>query len=220
MRNLFLLIFTLGYYPVFSQEPTSFYFTAPQPAGEKSLEKIPSGFSGVYLHPTDSLKKLFVTEDSIYARIILAAYLTMEEINNDPLLHVKDTLLYGVYPDKGIPYFRTNDTIIYFMADDYIFFKPGEKQVARISGTSLLLNYKDNNNNWSALMLTRSSDGDLIVAEIDHEKEMPLIEKQKGIRKKKVGGITTYFLNMSLEEMNDFISAGGFNISSKYKPEE
>jgi hypothetical protein len=176
MRNLFLLIFTLGITSVISaQEPTSFYFTAPQPSGVKNLEQIPQEFTGKYKDPNDPLKSVIITRDSIYTQLITPILTTRSELASIPGITLGDSLLFGIYQDRGVPYFSSNDTIIYFMDDKYVFFKPGEKQVMRMNGDDLLLSYKDPNGNWSVLMITKEEDESISISEIDHEQEMDLI---------------------------------------------
>ncbi|MFN3342150.1 MAG: hypothetical protein ACK40M_05605 [Flavobacteriales bacterium] len=222
MRNLFLVLFTVGCsLTALAQEDLSFYFADAQPNGSRNLTSFPEAFRGEYISKQDSLLKVTITEDSIHVRLISFVIMTLKEVKDAPGLRLKDSLLFGIYKDRPVEVIRKNDTLIFGMETKYRMFAVSDTSVIRVCGNDLLLSSKDGNGKWTVMRISLiPRDGlktpGVEFAYVDHDEQIKLIRSQKGLQRKQENGQTFLQLDLGYPDMQRFIEAGGFNMRQSY----
>lgn len=218
MRILFSLLLTFWSTSLlFSQDQLSLYFKGPQPNDQFKLTQIPLEFHGRYQNEKDSLRTLVIVSDSIYVELITLTYLSLDEIAKQEQLELQDSLLFGIYTDgRPVEVFLKNDTAYFGILATYLFFKINPKTHLKTCGKDLI--YNDEVKTGYCVIGKIHVDknkGNLEISYIDHDLKMDLLQSQEDLEK----GIVfneSYILSLTTEQMQKFISEGGFNVIEKY----
>lgn len=218
MKFLFCVFFTFWSAPIIlAQENVSLYFSSPQPSNEKNLENIPVSFTGIFVSEKDSLKKLIITQDSIYVELISLVYMSIDEVEMNPSLELMDSLLYGIYPNEPVQVVLRNDTVFFAIVANHLFFKPSKKSTIRICGEHLIFSDKISTGKYSiGLIKFDQEKGSISISYIDHEEHLAVILSQNGVVEKNEANEKSYFLNLSTDALLNFIHSGLFAISETF----
>lgn len=218
MRNLFLVLFTVGCVLESSaQEGSSFYFSGPQPSDGQSLGWFPEQYHGDYVSKKDSLRTLHINNDSAWFKIITLVVMSKQEIQEADGLELRDSLLYGIYRDRPVEVLSLRDTVIFGIESFYTLFKMTDSTVLRRAGDDVIMNVREKNGYWTGIHMSKI-DGkqELEIAYVDHELGWELIGKQKKLKKKSVQNETLWLLDIVMKDMGAFIANNGFNIKDHF----
>ena len=216
MQRLLIAIYIFSSYSFYAQEDySSFYFKTSQPENTASIFTIDDSFIGSYYKKDDSLVRVVVDKDSIYTEFGILFILSPKEVNKNKTLSIKDSLLFGIQPNKGIPFTTIEDTIYAVLVQQDLLFKPDSNHILKFDNGVYFLNSRNSNNLFTTKLLTLEKDT-LILKETDHLKTFSLLEKFKRFSESEQNGIKTYIANPTQKELNLFIKEDGFNDLLKY----
>ena len=216
MRRLLIAIYIFGSYSFYAQEDySSFYFKTSQPENTASIFTIDDSFLGSYYKKDDSLVRVVVDKDSIYTEFGILFIVSPKEIKKSKTLSIKDSLLFGIQPNKGIPFTTIEDTIYAVLVQQDLLFKPDSNHILKFDNGVYFLNSRNSNNLFTTKLITLEKDT-LILKETDHLSTFNLLEKFKRFSESEQNGIKTYIANPTQKELNLFIKEDGFNDLIKY----
>ena len=112
MHKLLFTISILITYSFYGQADfSSFYFEKPQPVYTSPIFEIQDSFLGSYYKENDSLIRVVIEKDSIYTEFGILFIISPKELKKNKNISIKDSLIQGIQPSKGIPFKIIEDTI-------------------------------------------------------------------------------------------------------------
>lgn len=222
MRILFLILVTLGsFLQGYAQEGSSFYFTQAQPSNAKALQQFPDELLGDYRSKKDTLLTMMIRKDSIRMRLITPVVIARSELMAQNNWHLRDNLLYGVYPDRPVEVVMKNDTLIFGLEFEQTVFRFCDSMVLKGKDKQFFFSTRSGKGKWTVYLLELKKENEqysIIWSAVDHETEQNelLIKNSPGYTRKTINGSTIYLLNLNEIQMQAFISGGGFNVPEYY----
>ena len=217
MQKLISLLYLLSAYGFYAQaDYSSFYFKTPQPTDTPSIFEIDQSFTGSSYKENDSLIRIVVEKDSIYSEFGILFIVSPKELKKNNSLLIKDSLIFGIQPKKGIPFKKIEDTIYAVLIQQDLLFKPDSNHILKFKNETYFLNTKNENDLFSTTLLNLEKDT-LFLKETDHLSVFDLIKKFKMLEESSNKKMKTYIANPSVDELLLFIKQGGFNELIKYR---
>ncbi len=216
MKQIVLLFFTLNIYFCFSQtEPTSLYFGSGLEDTINKHATFDQKMVGNYTVSADGYNQLIITPDSIYLRSGTPVIMSIKESKKKGFT-IKDEKLFGLDKNKGLHCKVVNDTVftIYYQEDRYFNKLRGDLMMKLNDG--YLLCIKESNQLYSYFYIQRKSD-EIQIKSIDHTTQMNLVYQFSTLQSQYIGGIKTYIVKPSIDEMQHFIKQDGFNETTVFK---
>ena len=211
-----LLVSWISTAPFMCQDSfNSFYFKEPQPVDNKLTKKFPKKIQGSYFKSNDSVVQIVIEADSIYTSFAIVMPISNLELKKSSAFHKKDSLLYGIKKDVGIPYKVFDDTTYAFLIQKDLFFKIDSVNVLKKLGDDYFINELKSNGYYSTTRIHKK-DSILNIYEIDPSTEDFPIKSLKYFTNKKINEINTYIAFPPNKEFKDFIDQSGFIDTTKY----
>ncbi|MCT4582457.1 MAG: hypothetical protein N4A35_13665 [Flavobacteriales bacterium] len=210
MKKFIILFLAWTSLVIYSQEPTSFYFGAPQPANIETSSAFSSSICGKYVLEDDSLTQLYITPDSIYLQQNVLFMLSKKDFRKSKKkYYTQDGLLYGIVQNEGLPYVIQNDTTfaIYKQINNY--FTPAPTTPLKQQNKTYYLNEQTEHGYYTTSMLYHFGKG-IAIYSIDHELVLPQIRSFEQVDSLQLDGFKTYIATPSLKDMNTFVQQKGF----------
>lgn len=173
----FILCFNSVFAQKITREVSSFYFSAPQPSSLPEVNEFDESIIGSYQLSTQKHTKLIVKKDSILANYYSVFQITQQDIDNNTQLYINNNMVFGIAP-YGLPFVKSNDTLIIAMNQSEVFCTPKEYVIKRDKNT-YYINEKVSENRWKTTILDFSSK-EVLMQEFNHdlvEKELSKLQK-------------------------------------------
>ena len=216
IKKVFVIIYlTLSVLCCFAQKETieSLYFKIPQPELTESSDKFPKKIVGCYYKDLDSLIEICISEDSIYSTFSLVFNIPKKNFIKEKYT-IKDSLVYGIKKDIGVPFIEINDTIYAFLKQSDLFFKITDKNNLKIYNNKYYLNEITFEEYYNIIEVSSEKDS-LWIKEIDPSlKSFP--SKFLNAEKHNFEGFNFHLANPESENWMDFIKNDGFNDITKF----
>jgi hypothetical protein len=216
IKKIFIIIY-LTFSVVFSlaQKETieSLYFKFPQPELAESSIKFPKKIVGCYYKDVDSLIEICISEDSIYSSFSLVFNIPKKNFVKEKYT-IKDSLVYGIKKDIGVPFIEINDTIYAFLKQSDLFFKISNKNKLKIYNNKYYLNEIKFEEYYNVIEVSTEKDT-LWIKEIDPSlKSFP--SKFLNTIKHNFEDFNFHLANPESEDWINFIQNDGFNDITKF----
>jgi hypothetical protein len=197
---------------------TSFYFAAPQPAGNVNVTEFKAPFLGRYRSAKDSTLTLLVTAKEIHTEYAMVFFVTQNDIDNNADLFVADGMLHGFKEDQPLRYEQQQDTFYAIFPKRTALFVMDSDEVLGQVDDAYLLNYLESDGLWSTILLRKDAGQQLIMESIDHDPVLKKILKMDDVEKKKLDPFLTYIARPTAKELAELIDAKAFTDSEVYLP--
>ena len=216
MHKLLFTISILITYSFYGQADfSSFYFEKSQPEYTPSIFEFQNSFTGSYYKKNDSLIRVIVEKDSIYTEFGILFIISPKEIKKNKNVTIKDSLIHGIQPSRGIPFKIIEDTIYAVLIQQDLLFKPDSNHILKQQDDTYFLNSKNKKGFFSTRLLTFEKDT-LMIKEIDHLVVFNLIQEFQILKETQENNMKYYIANPTTSELNLFIKKQGFSELLKY----
>jgi hypothetical protein len=194
------------------QEPSSFYFTAPQPKGADFISSVPKAWHGVFTSEKDSTLRLYIRHDSVYTEAPVAMMASVEEAIAQGS-QVLDSVI--VVENDSLPCWVHNDTVYFFLYIKKMIFCRQSEQKLFLQDDYLLLNSKNDKGYWeTSLFINQGMAVEL--AYFDHSASEEEIKKKKKIKKEIKNGVTSYYASFKEKEWKNMLGTDWFPYKTRF----
>jgi hypothetical protein len=197
------------------EEPTSFYFSDAQP-NTKDATAFHENLVGQYVSLKDSTRMVTITEDTIFSQTLILMETTQEKLDTQEKIYVKEGMIYGISEGRKFPVTMKNDTFYFNYVNNAVLFTANEMHKLRILGKNHYLNFKEDNNYWSTLLLNLGDKDTLQLFNLDHNAVMEKVKEFKVMKTEKIDDFKTYIASPSKKEMSRFTKSDGFTDVEKF----
>ena len=216
INKIYLIIYlTFSVFYIIAQQETieSIYFKSPQPEFTDPLIKFPKEIRGCYYKDLDSLIEICISEDSIYSNFSIIFNIPKRNLI-DKNYTIKDSLVYGIKKDIGVPFKKFNDTIYAFLKQSDLFFKITDKNKLKIYDNKYYLNEFKFEKHYNVIEISILKDS-LWIKEIDPSfKYFP--SKFLNPVKHSFDDFDFHLANPKEDDWINFIKNDGFNDITKF----
>ena len=214
--KIFLIIYTtFSFLLCGAQQETieSLYFKIPQPELTESSNKFPKKIVGCYYKDLDSLIEICISEDSIYSNFSLIFNIPKIKLIDKNYI-IKDSLVYGIKKDIGVPFKEINDTIYAFLKQSDLFFKITSKNILKIYNNKYYLNEFKFGKYYNIIEFSIEKEA-MLIKEIDPELE-DFPSRFLNLEKSSFEGFNFHIASPTNENWINFIYNNGFNETTKF----
>jgi hypothetical protein len=213
-RTLLLTIQILFGFCTYAQDQiTALYFKTPPPSHIKPSLNFPKDVQGCYYKDNDSLIQICIKSDSIYSSFSLVFTIPNSDMI-DKKYEVKDSLIYGIKKNTGIPFKVINDTSYAFLKQTDLFFKISDKNILKIYQEKYYISEMKFDKFYSVLELSKQ-DKKFSIKEYDPEKEKFPTEFLN-LEKSTIKNVEIHLANPSENNWINFLKNKGFNEETLY----
>ncbi len=189
------------------------FFKEPQPNNIEFSYFFPENLKGCYLKKVDSLVEMCISKDSIYTSFSIIINISQEDFFQKKY-SIKDSLIYGIKNNAGLPFKKFNDTIYALLKQTELFFKIDERNKLKIQNNKLYLNEQILGKFYKILELSFVNQS-LIIKESNHEMENYPIE-MLNVSKSQIDNLEFHLAEINFDDWFDFVNQNGFNDSTEY----
>jgi len=189
------------------------FFKEPQPKNIEFSYFFPENLKGCYLKKVDSLVEMCISKDSIYTSFSIIINISQEDFTQKKY-SIKDSLIYGIKRNVGLPFKKFNDTIYALLKQTELFFKIDDRNKLKIHNNKFYLNEQIFGKFYKILELTFDNQS-LVIRESNHEGENYPIELLN-ISKSQIDNLEFHLAEIKFDNWLTFINQNGFNDSTEF----
>lgn len=189
------------------------YFKTPPPVHIEPSFSFPKEIQGCYYKNNDSLIQLCVKSDSIYSSFSLVFTITKSDII-DKNYELKDSLIYGIKKNIGIPFKEVDDTVYAFLKQTDLFFKISNNNILKMFQEKCYISEMQSGKFYTVLELSKQ-EKIFSVKEYDPEKkEFPI--QYLSVEKFNHENTNIHLTNPTEINWINFVKNKGFNEETLY----
>ncbi|MFI5204623.1 MAG: hypothetical protein ACHQF2_09025, partial [Flavobacteriales bacterium] len=197
---------------LYAQEPSSFYFTGPQPKGADFLSSIPKNWQGTYRSEKDTTLRLYITRDSIYTEAPIAMLISMNEAQGQGYA-VLDSVI--VVDNDTLPCWVHEDTAYFFIYVKKNIYKQGDDKKLFAFEDYLLLSSKTEKGDWETTLFIHQGMA-VEVGYFDHSSKEGELQKKKKIKREDSSNGLIYRASFKEKEWKGMYDNGWFPYQQRF----
>lgn len=197
----------------FAQEPSSFFFTQPQPKKGETLSKFPSKYRGLYKFQKDSTRRLVISADSLFTDFPIVMTFPKTHLQKKGRW-LNDSMVIGSRKDT-LPCINKGDTIYFYEFVAVNVFKISETHILTQLDDYLILNTRMADDRWMVTIIYKENSG-ISLAHFDHDKKENQIDDLRKIKKSQEEQSVVYLANFKEKDFKKLIDDEWFQGKQYY----